>query len=177
MESIVAYNIPHDMLPKNSNTLLPGINNAGIYFMFGKYDNKAENHKSEFVYVGKANKSNGVLSRVRQRHKFEVVKNDDKELYWNNVVIFVKTSTDPDSQLTEDMTGYLEKHFYLDIVKANKFNCINNVKPSSSISEDANLDVLMQSIKKVLYIIGYRPFGRELSSNTNDQNEKILYLM
>lgn len=176
LDDIVAYNIPHTMLPLKENAGLPGINTAGIYFMFGKHDNKTKNGKSEFVYVGKSNLSNGVLSRVKQKHSFEQGNSKKEELYWNNVIIFVKTSTDSDSQLTEDMTGYLEYHLYLDIRAADRYDCQNNATPPSSIKSDDSLDIVIKNIKKSLYILGYTPFERELSDDMYDQKAKYLFL-
>ena len=154
----IIYKIKRDDIGNYTNQ--PELKQCGIYFLFGKQNNKA------VVYIGQANtrkNGNGVLGRVLEHRK-------DKESYWNEAFILISSK----NAIGATELNYLENQFCNRTIKAGAFETINAADPNTGTYSDEveiTMDSLIDYTSTVLKVLGYDLFGQASLNTSVDQTD------
>ena len=149
-----AYKIPRKYV-KNSNDR-PELTNTGIYFLFGKSDDR----DTYRVYIGEAE---NIYERLNSHLK-------EKD-FWHECVVFISK----DNNLNKAHAKYLENRMYTIAKEANRYLIENsNIPTQSSLSEAdrAEMEEFIHNAKLLLNTLGHKFLeATELPSDSSSETD------
>ena len=154
----IIYKIKRDDIGNYTDE--PELKQCGIYFLFGKQNNKA------VVYIGQANtrkNGNGVLGRVLEHRK-------DKEAYWTDAFVLISSK----NAIGATELNYLENQLCNRTIKAGAFETVNAADPNTGTYSDEveiTMDALIEYTSTVLKVLGYDLFGSPERTNDSTVNK------
>lgn len=157
------YKIPRSVLNDESIKNRVDLNQNGIYFLFGKDDDKDGRNT---VYIGQANsRKNGLGLHNRL---VEHTRNKD---YWNEAVVV----TTFNNSLGATEISYLEHHLTSKAREINRYIVKNNIEPSmGNVTEEVEAEMaeFLDKTITVIGVLGHKLF-ESIAEKPNDS--KLLY--
>lgn len=154
-------------LPRNSIKICtdrPEIQTTGVYMLLNKSADLSEKGQ---LYIGEAE---NIFNRLTQH-----VKEKD---FWNEAIVFISK----DDNLNKAHIKYLENRLHEIASSANRYELINNQKPTqSSISESdkAEMEEFLSNILTLVSTLGYNAFEQIRQADTKvqlDKEEDLFYI-
>ena len=147
-------------LPRNSIKICtdrPEIQTTGVYMLLNKNIDLSEKGQ---LYIGEAE---NIYNRLTQH-----VKEKD---FWNEAIVFISK----DDNLNKAHIKYLENRLHEIATSANRYELINNQRPTqSSISESdkAEMEEFLANILTLVSTLGYNAYEQIRQSDTKEQPDK-----
>lgn len=147
-------------LPRNSIKICtdrPEIQTTGVYMLLNKSSDLSEKGQ---LYIGEAE---NIFKRLSQH-----VKEKD---FWNEAIVFISK----DDNLNKAHIKYLENRLHEIATSANRYELINNQRPTqSSISESdkAEMEEFLANILTLVSTLGYNAFEQIRQSDIEKQPDK-----
>ncbi len=154
-------------LPRNSIKICtdrPEIQTTGVYMLLNKSADLSEKGQ---LYIGEAE---NIFNRLTQH-----VKEKD---FWNEAIVFISK----DDNLNKAHIKYLENRLHEIATSANRYELINNQRPTqSSISESdkAEMEEFLANILTLVSTLGYNAFEQIRQADTkvqHDAEEDLFYI-
>lgn len=136
-----AYKLPRNLIKICTDR--PEIQTTGVYMLFNKSANLSEKRE---LYIGKAE---NIFNRLTQNVK--------EKNFWNEAIVFIRK----DDNLNKQHIKYLENRLHDIATFANRYELINNQRPTqSSISEadKAEMEEFLANILTLVSTLGYNAF-------------------
>ena len=157
-----AYKLPRNLIKICTDR--PEIQTTGVYILLNKSADLSEKGQ---LYIGEAE---NIFNRLTQH-----VKEKD---FWNEAIIFISK----DDNLNKAHIKYLENRLHDIASSANRYELINNQKPTqSSISESdkAEMEEFLANILTLVSTLGYNAFERIRQADTKvlPDKEKDLFFI
>jgi hypothetical protein len=146
-------------LPRNSikiSTDRPEIQTTGVYMLLSKNADLSEKGQ---LYIGEAENT---FNRLTQH-----VKEKD---FWNEAIVFISK----DDNLNKAHIKYLENRLHEIASSANRYELVNNQKPTqSSISESdrAEMEEFLANILTLISTLGYNAFEQIRQTDTKEESD------
>lgn len=155
-----AYKLPRNLIKICTDR--PEIQTTGVYMLLNK---SADLSKKGQLYIGEAE---NIFNRLTQH-----VKEKD---FWNEAIVFISK----DDNLNKAHIKYLENRLHDIASSANRYELINNQKPTqSSISESdkAEMEEFLSNILTLVSTLGYNAFEqiRQVDTKAQTDNEEYLF--
>jgi len=155
-----AYKLPRNLIKICTDR--PEIQTTGVYMLLNKSDDLS---KKGQLYIGEAE---NIFKRLTQH-----VKEKD---FWNEAIVFISK----DDNLNKAHIKYLENRLHDIAFSANRYELINNQKPTqSSISESdkAEMEEFLANILTLVSTLGYNAFEqiRQVDTKVQSDEEKDLF--
>ncbi|HBL77964.1 MAG: methionine sulfoxide reductase [Bacteroidetes bacterium GWF2_42_66] len=152
-------------LPRNSIKICtdrPEIQTTGVYMLLNKSADLSEKGQ---LYIGEAE---NIFNRITQHIK-------EKD-FWNETIVFISK----DDNLNKAHIKYLENRLHEIASSANRYELINNQKPTqSSISESdkAEMEEFLSNILTLVSTLGYNAFEqiRQVDTKVQSDNDEDLF--
>ncbi len=157
-----SYKLPRNLIKICTDR--PEIQTTGVYMLINK---KADLSEKGQLYIGEAE---NIYNRLTQH-----VKEKD---FWNEAIVFISK----DDNLNKAHIKYLENRLHEIASSTNRYELINNQKPTqSSISESdkAEMEEFLSNILTLVSILGYNAFEqiRQIDAKgTFNNNEDLFYI-
>ncbi len=157
-----AYKLPRNLIKICTDR--PEIQTTGVYMLLNKSADLSEKGQ---LYIGEAE---NIFNRLTQH-----VKEKD---FWNEAIVFISK----DDNLNKAHIKYLENRLHDIASSANRYELINNQKPTqSSISESdkAEMEEFLSNILTLVSTLGYNAFEqiRQVDTKTQtDNGEDLFYI-
>jgi len=157
-----AYKLPRNLI--KTCTDRPEIQTTGVYMLLNKCADLSEKGQ---LYIGEAE---NIFNRLTQH-----VKEKD---FWNEAIVFISK----DDNLNKAHIKYLENRLHDIAYSANRYELINNQKPTqSSISESdkAEMEEFLANILTLISTLGYNAFEKIRQADTKvqpDKEEDLFYI-
>ena len=157
-----AYKLPRNLIKVCTDR--PEIQTTGVYMLLNK---SAELSEKGQLYIGEAE---NIFNRLTQH-----VKEKD---FWNEAIVFISK----DDNLNKAHIKYLENRLHGIACSANRYELINNQKPTqSSISESdkAEMEEFIANILTLVSTLGYNAFEQIRQTDTKvqpDKEEDLFYI-
>lgn len=157
-----AYKLPRKMI--KTCTDRPEIQTTGVYMLLNKNADLSEKGQ---LYIGEAE---NIFNRLTQHLK-------EKD-FWNEAIAFISK----DDNLNKAHIKYLENRLHEIATYANRYELINNQKPTqSSISESdkAEMEEFIANILTLVNTLGYNAFEQIRQNDTKiqtDNEEDLFYI-
>ena len=151
-----AYKLPRNLIKICTDR--PEIQTTGVYMLLNKSADLSEKGQ---LYIGEAE---NIFNRLTQH-----VKEKD---FWNEAIIFISK----DDNLNKAHIKYLENRLHDIASSANRYELINNQKPTqSSISESdkAEMEEFLSNILTLVNTLGYNAFEQIRQADIKLQPEKV----
>ncbi len=149
-----AYKLPRNLIKICTDR--PEIQTTGVYILLNKSADLSEKGQ---LYIGEAE---NIFNRLTQH-----VKEKD---FWNVAIVFISK----DDNLNKAHIKYLENRLHDIASSANRYELINNQKPTqSSISESdkAEMEEFLSNILTLVSTLGYNAFEQIRQVNTKEQTD------
>ncbi|MBN2280255.1 MAG: GIY-YIG nuclease family protein [Candidatus Marinimicrobia bacterium] len=155
-----AYKLPRNLIKICTDR--PEIQTTGVYMLLNKSADLSEKGQ---LYIGEAE---NIFNRLTQH-----VKEKD---FWNEAIVFISK----DDNLNKAHIKYLENRLHDIACSANRYELINNQKPTqSSISESdqAEMEEFLSNILTLVSTLGYNAFEqiRQVDTKVQPDNEEDLF--
>lgn len=155
-----AYKLPRNLIKICTDR--PEIQTTGVYMLLNKSADLSEKGQ---LYIGEAE---NIFNRLTQH-----VKEKD---FWNEAIVFISK----DDNLNKAHIKYLENRLHDIACSANRYELINNQKPTqSSISESdkAEMEEFLSNILTLVSTLGYNAFEqiRQVDTKVQTDNEEDLF--
>jgi len=155
-----AYKLPRNLIKICTDR--PEIQTTGVYMLLNK---SADLFKKGQLYIGEAE---NIFNRLTQH-----VKEKD---FWNEAIVFISK----DDNLNKAHIKYLENRLHDIACSANRYELINNQKPTqSSISESdkAEMEEFLSNILTLVSTLGYNAFEqiRQVDTKAKIETEDDLF--
>lgn len=155
-----AYKLPRNLIKICTDR--PEIQTTGVYMLLNKSADLSEKGQ---LYIGEAE---NIFNRLTQH-----VKEKD---FWNEAIVFISK----DDNLNKAHIKYLENRLHDIACSANRYELINNQKPTqSSISESdkAEMEEFLSNILTLISTLGYNAFEqiRQVDTKVQPDNEEDLF--
>lgn len=150
-----AYKLPRNLIKVCTDR--PEILTTGVYMLLNKSADLSEKGQ---LYIGEAE---NIFNRLTQH-----VKEKD---FWNEAIVFISK----DDNLNKAHIKYLENRLHDIACSANRYELINNQKPTqSSISESdkAEMEEFLANILTLVSTLGYNAFEQIRQADTKVQTDK-----
>lgn len=150
-----AYKLPRNLIKICTDR--PEIQTTGVYMLLNKSADLSEKGQ---LYIGEAE---NIFNRLTQH-----VKEKD---FWNEAIVFISK----DDNLNKAHIKYLENRLHDIACSANRYELINNQKPTqSSISESdkAEMEEFLANILTLVSTLGYNAFEQIRQADTKVQPDK-----
>ncbi len=150
-----AYKLPRNLIKICTDR--PEIQTTGVYMLLNKSADLSEKGQ---LYIGEAE---NIFNRLTQH-----VKEKD---FWNEAIVFISK----DDNLNKAHIKYLENRLHDIATSANRYELINNQRPTqSSISESdkAEMEEFLANILTLVSTLGYNAFEQIRQADTNVQPNK-----
>lgn len=147
-----AYKLPRNLIKICTDR--PEIQTTGVYMLLNKSADLSEKGQ---LYIGEAE---NIFNRLIQH-----VKEKD---FWNEAIVFISK----DDNLNKAHIKYLENRLYEIATSANRYELINNQRPTqSSISESdkAEMEEFLANILILVSTLGYNAFEQIRQADTKVQ--------
>jgi hypothetical protein len=157
-----AYKLPRNLIKICTDR--PEIQTTGIYMLLNKSADLSEKGQ---LYIGEAE---NIFNRLTQH-----VKEKD---FWNEAIVFISK----DDNLNKAHIKYLENRLHDIACSANRYELINNQKPTqSSVSESdkAEMEEFLANILTLVSTLGYNAFEQIRQADTKvqpDKEEDLFYI-
>jgi hypothetical protein len=157
-----AYKLPRNLIKICTDR--PEIQTTGVYMLLNKSADLSEKGQ---LYIGEAE---NIFNRLTQH-----VKEKD---FWNEAIVFISK----DDNLNKAHIKYLENRLHDIACSANRYELINNQKPTqSSISESdkAEMEEFLSNILTLVSTLGYNAFEQIRQVDTKaqtDNGEDLFYI-
>jgi hypothetical protein len=157
-----AYKVPRNLIKICTDR--PEIQTTGVYILLNKSADLSEKGQ---LYIGEAE---NIFNRLTQH-----VKEKD---FWNEAIIFISK----DDNLNKAHIKYLENRLHDIAFSANRYELINNQKPTqSSVSESdkAEMEEFLANILTLVSTLGYNAFEKIRQADTKvlpDKEEDLFYI-
>ncbi len=157
-----AYKLPRNLIKICTDR--PEIQTTGVYMLLNKSADLSEKGQ---LYIGEAE---NIFNRLTQH-----VKEKD---FWNEAIVFISK----DDNLNKAHIKYLENRLHDIASSANRYELINNQKPTqSSISESdkAEMEEFLSNILTLVSTLGYNAFEQIRQVDTKaqtDNGEDLFYI-
>ena len=157
-----AYKLPRNLIKICTDR--PEIQTTGVYMLLNKSADLSEKGQ---LYIGEAE---NIFNRLTQH-----VKEKD---FWNEAIVFISK----DDNLNKAHIKYLENRLHDIACSANRYELINNQKPTqSSISESdkAEMEEFLSNILTLISTLGYNAFEQIRQADTKvqpDKEEDLFYI-
>ena len=157
-----AYKLPRNLIKICTDR--PEIQTTGVYMLLNKSADLSEKGQ---LYIGEAE---NIFNRITQH-----VKEKD---FWNEAIVFISK----DDNLNKAHIKYLENRLHDIAFSANRYELINNQKPTqSSISESdkAEMEEFLSNILTLVSTLGYNAFEQIRQADTKvqpDKEEDLFYI-
>jgi len=157
-----AYKIPRNLIKICTDR--PEIQTTGVYMLLNKSADLSEKGQ---LYIGEAE---NIFNRLTLH-----VKEKD---FWNEAIVFISK----DDNLNKAHIKYLENRLHDIACSANRYELINNQKPTqSSISESdkAEMEEFLANILTLVSTLGYNAFEQIRQADTKvqpDKEEDLFYI-
>jgi len=157
-----AYKLPRNLIKICTDR--PEIQTTGVYMLLNKSADLSEKGQ---LYIGEAE---NIFNRLTQH-----VKEKD---FWNEAIVFISK----DDNLNKAHIKYLENRIHDIACSANRYELINNHKPTqSSISESdkAEMEEFLANILTLVSTLGYNAFEQIRQADTKvqpDKEEDLFYI-
>lgn len=157
-----AYKLPRNLIKICTDR--PEIQTTGVYMLLNKSADLSEKGQ---LYIGEAE---NIFNRLTQH-----VKEKD---FWNEAIVFISK----DDNLNKAHIKYLENRLHDIASSANRYELINNQKPTqSSISESdkAEMEEFLSNILTLVNTLGYNAFEQIRQVDTKaqtDNGEDLFYI-
>jgi len=157
-----AYKLPRNLIKICTDR--PEIQTTGVYMLLNKSADLSEKGQ---LYIGEAE---NIFNRLTQH-----VKEKD---FWNEAIVFISK----DDNLNKAHIKYLENRLHDIACSANRYELINNQKPTqSSISEPdkAEMEEFLSNILTLVSTLGYNAFEQIRQADTKvqpDKEEDLFYI-
>jgi len=154
-----AYKLPRNLIKICTDR--PEIQTTGVYILLNKSADLSEKGQ---LYIGEAE---NIFNRLTQH-----VKERD---FWNEAIAFISK----DDNLNKAHIKYLENRLHDIACSANRYELINNQKPTqSSISESdkSEMEEFLANILTLVSTLGYNAFEQIRQTDTKIQPDKEEYL-
>jgi hypothetical protein len=151
-----AYKLPRNLIKICTDR--PEIQTTGVYMLLNKSADLSEKGQ---LYIGEAE---NIFNRLTQH-----VKEKD---FWNEAIIFISK----DDNLNKAHIKYLENRLHDIASSANRYDLINNQKPTqSSISESdkAEMEEFLSNILTLVNTLGYNAFEQIRQVDIKLHPEKV----
>ncbi len=155
-----AYKLPRNLIKICTDR--PEIQTTGVYMLLNKSADLSEKGQ---LYIGEAE---NIFNRLSQH-----VKEKD---FWNEAIVFISK----DDNLNKAHIKYLENRLHDIASSANRYELVNNQKPTqSSISESdkAEMEEFLSNILTLVSTLGYNAFEqiRQVDTKLQTYNEVDLF--
>jgi hypothetical protein len=150
-----AYKIPRNLI--KTCTDRPELQTTGVYLLLNKSADLSEKGQ---LYIGEAE---NIFNRLTQH-----VKEKD---FWNETIVFISK----DDNLNKAHIKYLENRLHEIAFSANRYELINNQKPTqSSVSESdkAEMEEFLANILTLVSTLGYNAFEQIRQADIKSQADK-----
>lgn len=157
-----AYKLPRNLIKICTDR--PEIQTTGVYMLLNKSADLSEKGQ---LYIGEAE---NIFNRLTQH-----VKEKD---FWNEAIVFISK----DDNLNKAHIKYLENRLHDIATSANRYELINNQRPTqSSISESdkAEMEEFLANILTLVSTLGYNAFEQIRQADTKvqpDKEEDLFYI-
>lgn len=157
-----AYKLPRTLIKICTDR--PEIQTTGVYMLLNKNMDLSEKGQ---LYIGEAE---NIFNRLSQH-----VKEKD---FWNEAIVFISK----DDNLNKAHIKYLENRLHDIASTANRYELINNQKPTqSSISESdkAEMEEFLSNVLTLVSTLGYNAFEQLRQEQTKvqqDKEEDVFYI-
>lgn len=157
-----AYKLPRNLIKICTDR--PEIQTTGVYMLLNK---STDLSKKGQLYIGEAE---NIFNRITQH-----VKEKD---FWNEAIVFISK----DDNLNKAHIKYLENRLHDIACSANRYELINNQKPTqSSISESdkSEMEEFLSNILTLVSTLGYNAFEQIRQADTKllpDKEEDLFYI-
>ncbi|MDD4111200.1 MAG: GIY-YIG nuclease family protein [Clostridia bacterium] len=157
-----AYKLPRNLIKICTDR--PEIQTTGVYMLLNKSADLSEKGQ---LYIGEAE---NIFNRLTQH-----VKEKD---FWNEAIVFISK----DDNLNKAHIKYLENRLHDIACSANRYELINNQKPTqSSISESdkAEMEEFLANILTLVSTLGYNAFEQIRQADIKvqpDKEEDLFYI-
>jgi hypothetical protein len=157
-----AYKLPRNLIKICTDR--PEIQTTGVYMLLNKSADLSEKGQ---LYIGEAE---NIFNRLTQH-----VKEKD---FWNEAIVFISK----DDNLNKAHIKYLENRLHDIASSANRYELINNQKPTqSSISESdkAEMEEFLSNILTLVSTLGYNAFEQIRQADIKvqpDKEEDLFYI-
>ena len=154
----VSYKIPRSKIKEAKE--LKGINNTGVYILFGVDETTGENR----AYIGEAE---DIYVRLLQHNK--------NKQFWSECIVFVSQ----DNSLNKAHIKFIENELYMKAKNINRYLIENNSKPTKSTLDGADEIRAIKFLEKVMLltsVYGYHMFDEILKEEFRENLNDLLYL-
>ena len=154
----VSYKIPRSKIKEAKE--LKGINNTGVYILFGVDETTGENR----AYIGEAE---DIYVRLLQHNK--------NKQFWSECIVFVSQ----DNSLNKAHIKFIENELYMKAKNINRYLIENNSKPTKSTLDGADEIRAIKFLEKVMLltsVYGYHMFDEILKEEFRENINDLLYL-
>jgi hypothetical protein len=157
-----AYKLPRNLIKICTDR--PEIQTTGVYMLLNRSADLSEKGQ---LYIGEAE---NIFNRLTQH-----VKEKD---FWNEAIVFISK----DDNLNKAHIKYLENRLHVIASFANRYELINNQKPTqSSISESdkSEMEEFLANILTLVNTLGYNAFEQIRQADTKvqpDKEEDLFYI-
>ena len=154
----VSYKIPRSKIKEAKE--LKGINNTGVYILFGVDETTGENR----AYIGEAE---DIYVRLLQHNK--------NKQFWSECIVFVSQ----DNSLNKAHIKFIENELYMKAKNINRYLIENNSKPTKSTLDGADEIRAIKFFEKVMLltsVYGYHMFDEILKEEFRENINDLLYL-
>lgn len=151
-----AYKLPRNLIKICTDR--PEIQTTGVYMLLNKSADLSEKGQ---LYIGEAE---NIFNRLTQH-----VKEKD---FWNEAIVFISK----DDNLNKAHIKYLENRLHDIASSANRYELINNQKPTqSSISESdrAEMEEFLSNILTLVSTLGYNAFEQIRQVDAKAQTDNV----
>lgn len=155
VQDVVIFRINREDV--NNHVSMLEMKQCGIYFLFGKINDKPA------VYIGQANtrkNGNGVLGRVAEHKK-------QQESFWTQAFVLISSG----NTIGATELNYLENQFCNMAINAEAYEIVNAVDPNTGNYSDEieiTMDPLIEYTATCLKVLGYDLFTKNEAEIVDD---------